>query len=290
MRVDFLSCVHNGMPFIKHHLEVFKRLKIPWTWHIYEGVSRNIFKADTIHGDMHYNGLSIDGTTQYLKEIALNTEGDRVQLYDMPHGWETNYLTDRFARMLKWIEEPTIAWELDVDEYWTTEQIETMVRMFEENPTKTAAWFLCRYFVGPRLMLLGRNCAGNNCSYEWKRVWRHIPGMLYVAHDPPRVIGDGNFVSGAQDVFHANPFTHEETEKAVLVFNHYAYVTQAQLKFKERRYGFRGMLDEWQAMNTDPRWNNPACEVAPLRFYFTHLGDGNVTLAPQEHWFTEQEG
>jgi hypothetical protein len=270
--IDFLTCVVNGMPFIQHHLGVFEKLHIPWRWHIYEGISHTPFTANTIRPDMHKNGLSIDGTTEYLELINHHPN---VIIHRVNGDWDTLYLTERFQRMIKSITGPTLAWQLDVDEYWTVDQIHRMNHMFENQPQKQAAWFYCRFFVGPQICLTGINCAGNNCSYEWKRVWRHAPGMQYAKHDPPVVIGDG------EDVFSKNYFSHNECLENGLIFNHYAYVLEKQVLFKQKRYAFQNAVLDWRRLQANLTFPIPLIE------FINWLGfNAMVDRAPESHWFT----
>jgi hypothetical protein len=246
--INFFTIVQNGMPFIKHHIETFNKLSMPWHWHICEGLAE--LKADTgwsvarggrIVSSMHDCGLSIDGTTEYLSDLSV----DRwVSLYLPPK-------VDQFwpgkcamcNTVVDAIKEPCLLWQIDVDEFWTVEQIEHMHQMFQEQPHRTAAWFWCRYYVGRDLMLSTRNCYANNPAYEWIRVWNFKPGMRFAAHEPP-VLKDP---SGA-DVARINPFMHAETEAAYLVFKHYAYCIESQLTFKEIYYGYNGALCQWRRL------------------------------------------
>jgi len=266
------------MPFIKHHLKVFQSLSIPWTWHIWEGIANNPFAPGSITAELHRDSLSVDGTSQYLDDIV---EHPNVRIIRCRHHWDAVYLTERFDRMLTSVEvsalRETIAWQIDVDEYWTADQIHKMVEMFQQQPEKQAAWFHCRYFVGPHLALKLRTPEREKSLLCWKRVWRHTPGLEYCKHDPPCVRGcDG------VDIFYKNAFTHEETAAAGLIFNHYAYVTPAQLRFKEQRYGFKGAYEDWRRLNS--------CCIFPtkLRQYISWLEDDIVEIAPAEHWFTEE--
>ena len=278
MRVDFLSVCQNAMPFIRHHLHVFEALKIPWHWHLYEGISHNPFAPGSITPDMHRNGLSVDGTTEYITDHLI--WHPNVTVYRVGADWKSMYLTARFQHMLGKLTEPTLAWEVDVDEYWDANQIETMARMFDEQSAKTAAWFRCRLFVGQKLMLPRADYGpGGRLSHEWKRAWRHRPGLIYAQHDPPTVLDE----NGA-DVFAKNPFIHNETEAAGLVFNHYAYVTEAQVRFKERRYGFHGCLNDWKRLQTSAL----PTKLGPLIGTANPGGGSAVIAAPPEHWFKEE--
>ena len=267
--IHFFTLVHNSMPFIKHHLKVFQKLKRPWTWHIAEGITPIptwFNMPGRITPDMHNKGISTDGTHEYLQEI----KSKNVKL----HGLSEHYLTDQCQAMLSSICDNCLAWQVDCDEYWTAEQIERMASMFEAQPTRTAAWFLCRFFVGPDLILTGRDCAGNNTSYEWKRVWRWSPSCCYTKHDPPVVEFNG------RDISFEHPFWHNDTEKADLVFNHYAYVNKAQVRFKEVRYGFAGATEAWERLQRHNQF------PSPIESFLPWLGKGTVDRAPKEHSWT----
>ena len=75
--IHFFTIVLNGQPFIRYHIEVLKQLPFKWHWHIVEGVAE--LKHDTgwslnsggyISDEIHHNGRSNDGTTEYLDELA----------------------------------------------------------------------------------------------------------------------------------------------------------------------------------------------------------------------------
>src|SRR5215469_14806333 len=73
--IHFFTIVLNGEPFIRYHEEVFRRLTMPWHWHVIEGVA--LLRHDTawslaggghIPADFHDRGRSRDGTSAYLDE------------------------------------------------------------------------------------------------------------------------------------------------------------------------------------------------------------------------------
>ena len=55
-------------------------------------------------------------------------------------------------------------------------------------------------------------------------------------------------MSTFQDLATINPFRHKETEALDLVFQHYAYTTEAQLRLKELYYGYSGAVDQWKTL------------------------------------------
>lgn len=149
------------------------------------------------------------------------------------------------------IQEPGLLWQVDADEIWTAEQITKMREMFRNDPSRNSARFYCRYFVGPDIAITSRNC-GNNTEYEWNRVWKVQPGVRFKTHEPPKLEG-----------FEEKPFTHKETEAAGLVFDHFAYATEAQVAFKERYYGsennqcgaaYKGATERWRKLQLSTKW------------------------------------
>jgi hypothetical protein len=230
MMITFLTLCFNGMPFIRHHLPVFQSLSLPWRWVIVEGLSVHGHDRNSPQPDISSLNHG-DGTSAYLDSIT----DKRVQVVRRNDVWlgKTEMCN---AALVHSLPGPGLIWQVDVDEYWTAPQIEKMAEMFEQNPQKTSAMFCCKYFVGPDRWIFEPGKTGNIMSYEWRRAWRYVHGAQFSRHEPP-VYG------GTQ-----NDFTHEETMKAGLIFDHLAYVNEEQVRFKERYYGCPGMVDGWKRL------------------------------------------
>lgn len=255
--IRFFTLAWHAMPFLSRHLAVFESLQgIDWQWHICAGPS------DTFDGHKAPD-MEDDGTLTYLLGIE---DHPRVKVsYDSSH-----YLTWRCNEMLKGFD--GLAWQVDADEFWTREQIERMWRAFGAYPRMLAAYFWCYYFVGPDRRLdinPWRDTAGNNSSYEWRRLWRFHPGSIYTRHDPPGIVGPfGNCDTVV--------FTHGDTNLMDVRFNHYAFVLPSQVEFKTIRYGWPNALERWQALQL-------AKLPVDVFSYLPWLGHGTVIDAEAEH-------
>jgi ADP-heptose:LPS heptosyltransferase/glycosyltransferase involved in cell wall biosynthesis len=251
--IHFFTIVLNGLPFIKHHIEVLRQLPFPWHWHIIEGVAE--LTHDTawstqfgglIADHLHRNGLSNDGTREYLDSLAKGFPLN-VTIHRKPDGQFWDGKLEMVNAPLAHLTEDCLLWQVDADELWTKEQITRARELFVAQPQKTAAFYYCHYFVGENLVITTRNTYGNNTGYEWIRTWRFSPGCRWTAHEPPqlcRPTGNGTL----EDLAKVNPLNHADTEAAGLTFQHFAYATPEQLRFKETYYGYKGALSQWNKL------------------------------------------
>ncbi|MDQ2102460.1 glycosyltransferase family protein, partial [Azospirillum isscasi] len=287
--VHFLTIVLNGDPFIRYHLDVFRQLPFPWRWHIVEGVAElvndtawSVTQGGRVPQDLHRDGRSSDGTSAYLDRIAAE-EPERVSVYRKPPGLFWHGKLEMVSAPLAAMTEDCLLWQIDADELWTAEQIARAHRMFLDAPSRTAALYLCHFFVGPSLVLDRLDGYGNHRAYEWLRTWRYRPGDFWHSHEPPRLmraLPDG----GAADLGAANPFLHEETAAGGLVFQHFAYATKEQVAFKEVYYGYGGAVRRWDALQAAGR--DAGGGALPLRDFFPWVTDA-ATAVRAEHSLVE---
>ncbi|MGA1824018.1 MAG: glycosyltransferase family 9 protein [bacterium] len=278
--VHFFTIVLNGEPFIRHHIEVFNKLPFPWHWHIIEGVadlthdtSWCLQNGGGITDRIHSEGRSNDGTSEYLDELAKQYS-DTITLYRKPRGEFWDGKLEMVNAPLANIHEECLLFQIDTDELWTQDQLKRVYALFAEHPEKTAAFYLCHFFVGEDLVTTTRNSYGNHMNFEWVRTWRFKPGYKWVSHEPPRLClqdKEGKWHDIAMD----NPFVHADTEKEGLLFQHYAYVTKEQLRFKELYYGYRGALETWFSLQAQQEF------PVLLRNFFPWVKDNTTVNTAQ---------
>lgn len=244
MKIHFITIVLNGMPFISMHYPIFRQLPFDWQWIVVEGVAAP--ENCTSWCGQLQPGLSTDGTRECLDSIA---KFDRRVVLLRSAYWHGK--VSMFNAACELVQEPGLLWQVDSDEVWKVAQISKMRDMFQGDPKRNSARFFCRYFVGPDIAISGRNC-GNNTEYEWNRVWKVKPGVRFKTHEPPKL-----------EAFEEKPFTHQETEAAGLVFDHYAYATEAQVAFKEKYYGsennkcgnqYSEAVERWRRLQSNTKW------------------------------------
>lgn len=273
--IHFFTIVLNGMPFIKYHIEVFSKLTFKWHWHIIEGVADlkndtawSIAHGGRISNELHTNGLSNDDTTAYLDELK-NKYPDNITLYRKTEGQFWNGKLEMVNAPLANISEECILWEIDVDELWTAEQLSKGRELYILNPQKTASYYLCNFFVGEKLIITSKNTYGNYTEFEWLRTWKYKPGDKWLTHEPP-VLGRKYNNREWKDLAKVDPFIHAVTQYHQLIFQHYAYVIPAQLKFKEKYYGYKNALNQWSNLQRETQFPKL------LKNYFEWVNDDAV--------------
>lgn len=253
MKILFLTIVLDGLPWIANHYPMMRSLPFEWEWHVVEGVAEN--RHCTSWVKKISPRISQDGTTQYLNSLKFDP---RVHVYQKPI-W--NGKIEMVNAPLMDLKEPVLLWQIDSDEIWKAIQIDRCRMMFIKHQEKNSAFFWCRYFVGPDKVITTRNGFGNHPAYEWQRVWKIKPGMMFKTHEPPEIGG-----------LNLNPFTHDETEVRGLVFDHMAYVTRQQVEFKEKYYAgennpnaknYSGLTNRWEKFQRETIWPRKLKEVMP---------------------------
>ncbi len=141
---------------------------------------------------------------------------------------------------LEELTEPCLLMQIDADEYWRPDQLELLAHVSDSWAVGDSAQFLCRYFVGPNIITKGEDCYGNK-PIEWVRAWSWQKGMSFTCHCPPTMDHEARRIS------------RDETKSLGLVFDHYAYVTFEQAKFKVKYYGYTDILG-WMTLQKNKNW------------------------------------
>jgi Glycosyl transferase family 2 len=252
MTIEFFTIVRDGMPFVTWHHQAFKFLKMPWRWNVVIGTARNVHCTSWCNEIVP--AVSEDGTDKYFE--SLSKFDSRVRVFKS--AWWNGKIA-MCNTPIDYIMEPVLLWQVDADEIWTTKQIENVVGLFDVHRDMNCAYFWCRYFVGPNIVITSRDTYGNQSAYEWHRVWRCEPGMRWKTHEPPVLNG-----------FDERPIRHQETELAGCVFDHYAYATEEVMRFKERYYpSCNGAMDGWKRLQRNRKW-----PVKELKEFLPWVGEG----------------
>lgn len=235
-RLHIVTLVLDGMPFLPIQFSNYNRLSsydVDWHWHIVHGAAANT--GSTKWCRAQYPRLSRDGTTELL---ATWKGHPRISIYELSfwHGGKDQM----FRRALADIKEPCVLLQADADEFWSADKLVTLVRLIGCYQSCNCARFFARFFLGPNIVTVGENSYGNQ-AWDWYRAWRYS-GQHLVSHEPPKIEGLDKCIS--RDV----------TRHYDLIFDHWAYMFESQVHYKESFYGYKDAVKNWRRLQANTVW------------------------------------
>lgn len=261
MKLCIFTIVLDGFPFLPMQLNVLNQLTCDWQWTIIEGAAANV--NCTSWCKKQAPRFSEDGSHQFIMSLwnhpRIRVIGNRF--------WSGGKV-EMCNAALGSIKEPCALLQMDADELWTPDRLDCLPRIFDDERI-LAARFVCRYLMGPNLVTQGINCYGNNAG-EWLRLWKYAPGMRFRTHEPPVLVGR----NGDPTSNHRIKERHE-TAAMGLRFDHWAYVFESQVAYKESFYGYANATEHWRSLQkyTGPfpvqlkrflPWVDSFAQVVPL--------------------------
>ena len=249
MRVAF-TILLNGLHHLKHNNYYQTLLDIFDLWIIVEGVALNTGSTSwckPLDVKFHNNGLSNDGTTEFLNTIADN----KIKVIRNPNGFWNNK-DEQVNAAINFLTTQTnecYLWQIDIDEQWTIQQISEAETILKAHNAKTGC-FLCNFFVGKNHIVTGEWGEGRHLPY--RRLW-DWKGELFETHEPPVLKGKNG--------------------PGILIpikFNHYAYYFEQDVLFKESYYtGYDGLHARWLDIQKNC-YNMPVSKLLGSKTWWAH--------------------
>jgi hypothetical protein len=252
-RIAFTTLL-NGQPYLEKQLASKTRDYFD-EWYFIEGAldKTNDTACNTVP-PTYYNDkfLSIDGTTEILDKAA----DDKIKVVR-----NNGKLWDGYVDMVNSIMDKCddcLLMMIDVDEFWTPKQLETLLDFAEKNPYNTY-FFMCYYFIGKDRYLFENNKYGNN-HYEWNRLWKVQGKRTFKRLQPPHLYDPSEIILANKNLTVTNGW----------VFSHYAYALEEQVKFKSHFFN-KGdvLLEQWKKIQEIPKTEK---RMFSEFFYFEETG------------------
>jgi hypothetical protein len=226
-RVTFGIIVLNGQPFLPYNVRALYR----WAHQIIicEGASPNAKHAAS------EDGHSIDGTLEYLRDLKNNSDPEGkiiiVTAEDEGHRdgfWagEKDEQSQAYAKRATgdWL------WQVDVDEFYRDQDIQTVYKLLAEEPDITAVTF-------PEIPFWGSfdyRCDGPYLRYHYSkfhRLFRWGKGYEYQTHRPPTILDEN-----AVNLRSKRWLTSEEMAERGVYLHHYTQIFSQQVRQKMTYY------------------------------------------------------
>lgn len=246
MKISFGIIVLNGQPFTKYCL----RQLYPFAHEIIVVEGGSKFNDDTITKDGH----STDGTLEALKEFKNNEDPENKLTIITKSGFWSEKTEQSEAYALKATGD--YLWQVDIDEFYTKKDMESIIKVLEKDPTITGMSFKTITFFRDIKYRVDSSYlqSGPDLFY---RLFKWGNGFKYVEHRPPTVINDKgenvvdiNYIDGNQ-LF----------RKYGISLYHYTMLSPSQVKPKSKYHGIRGNY------NWNDSFQKNYIKLTPFRFH-----------------------
>jgi len=241
--LHILTICLDAAPFILRHLSILDALDLPWRWYCVEGRAAAV--KDTAWCRSMPPRLSNDGTHEMLREIS--SRHPRVVHLHKPL-W--NGKVEMCNAALERAKEAGVLLQMDADEFYTTDQflmIHDMMLIGKESHAK----FRCKYRVGVNIQTIG--VGYGNYANEWQRAWKYHGTERWTSHEPPVLAGNKGLCVPI-----------EITAACGLVFDHFSYCFDKQVKEKCDYYGYgQAGLDGWRRLQLNTKWPTRLADFFP---------------------------
>lgn len=222
-RITFGIIVLNGEPFTKYCL----RQLYPFAYEIIvvEGGSRWAI-------DQTPEGHSVDGTLEALREFKEQEDPEnKIRIITRNGFWE-----EKTEQSQAFAERATgdYLWQVDIDEFYKSEDIRTIVEMLEADPSITAISFNTIDFWGNFYSVLSGWWYHRGNAGEFHRLFKFGDGYTYHKHRPPTV-----YDPEGRDTHSIHWVRGNQLAKKGIFLYHYSFVFPKQVWNKVYYHGRR---------------------------------------------------
>lgn len=203
-------------------------------WIVVDGLAGNGGSTSWCQ-DLNLDFKSTDGTIEYLKSF----NNPKLHLIEAKEKWESkDKMVNEAIELLRSITKYCTLYQVDSDEHFSVVGMEKAERMLMGSPHKCVSLTPIHYVAHNRIAM-GQWAAKTNRIWKWK-------GEDFVSHEPAAIYGQGKAL--------AIPVS----------FNHYSYVFDKDVMFKEQYYGYTGIYERWKIVEQSEEEELPITALFPL--------------------------
>lgn len=219
-KITFGIIVLNGEPYTKYCLRSIYQFAHEII--VVEGGSKKAI-------DQAPEGHSVDGTLKALQKFKEQEDTEnKVQIVTRDGFWE-----EKTEQSQAFAERATgdYIWQVDIDEFYKPDDIETIIEMLKSDSSITAVSFkTINFWGGFHSVLDGWDYCINN-SDEFHRLFKFGEGYTYREHRPPTVYDPTGCCTRSIHWIRGN----ELAKKGIFLY-HYSFVFPHQVSNKTRYY------------------------------------------------------
>ncbi|MHC4622304.1 MAG: FkbM family methyltransferase, partial [Planctomycetota bacterium] len=224
-RFSFVMIVLNGMPFIEFSLKS-----------IYDFAHEIIIVEGAVENCMfaaNADGSSKDGTVEFIKSLSDPANKIKVIQGKWPEKCEMQ------NEALKHVTGDYV-WLIDSDEVYKSEDLEKVKDILNKDPSITQVNFIPdSFWKGLDYIFVSSEFFKDWCHY--RRLFKYVAGAKFTTHRPPTMVWPGS--DRTTEKMHLLDGT--ATRQMGIIFYHYSYVLDKQVKQKIQLYHRYGWGRNW---------------------------------------------
>ena len=239
-KITFGMIVLNGEPFVTYNL----RSLYPYAHQIIvvEGA------CEAAKSIASQDGHSTDGTLEAIKKFIKEEDSDKkvILVTVEDEGKSNSFWSEKDEMSQAYAKRATgdWLWQVDYDEFYLEEDMESILNMLSENPSITGVSFPYKQFWGGFDYLQ----TGEWFLYDhpcFDRLFRWRKGYQYTNHRPPTVVDENG-----RDLRRLNWVSYREMQSKQIYLYHYSYVMPKQAEQKVGYYANVSWTKEFRDIKT----------------------------------------
>jgi hypothetical protein len=244
-KITFGIIVLNGEPFTRYCL----RSIYPY--------AHEIIVVEGGHEDARSvctsDGHSIDGTLNTLHEFKSKEDPEnKLTIITRDGFWpkKDELGRDRTPQSRAYAERATgdYLWQIDIDEFYKEEDMESILGMIQIDPEITAVTFPTYTFWGSTDYIVDSLYLKRGAKY-YHRLFKWTPGYRYLTHEPPTIIDETG-----RDLRSKKWITGQAMERRDIFMYHYSLLFPFQVEQKVKIYrdekpSVFGEMVDWASNN-----------------------------------------
>lgn len=168
--------------------------------------------------DLNLDFKSTDGTVEYMRSL----KSDTVHFIEAERKWDSkDEMVEAAIVKIRELARACTLYQVDSDEHWTEDGMMRAERFLKGTDRKCVSVTPIHY-VSTNRVAMGQWVTKVNRVWKWK-------GESFISHEPAVIYGQSKAL--------AIPVS----------FNHYSYIFDKDIIFKEKLYGYTGLYSKWKS-------------------------------------------
>jgi len=191
------------------------------------------------------NGSSTDNTVQIIREFP--DPENKIKLIESDGFWDgKTEMTNEWSKHMT----GDYIWVISTDEFYFEEDVKKILNLLNTQIPDQVDFYANHFWgdFGHCIDEFTGASWGNDTP--WERIFRHVRGAKWARHEPPWYLHPDGLLTNQKRLI-----TRDQTLNLGIKMNHYAFVSEKQINFKQRFYkneSYGPLWNEWKKNHNIP--------------------------------------